>query len=121
MSGARHWKLRGAHAVELGSIAGRKVYRVPVEVEKHRGIFADPEVVRVYVVAHSAADAGDYVVEEVRATLGAGAAQTTVRAYGPRGGKVERFTGWYSAIAHCMGRAHRGWRQAVLPAAEVAA
>lgn len=82
----------------LGTIAGRKVYRVPVRItlNNSRGTLADwtdPPRDVVYVTAHSAADAADHV----RAAY-ATRAETQIEAFGPAGGATRRFVGWHSAV-----------------------
>lgn len=84
---------------------GRRVYRVTVEVitTKPLGTVADwldPITRSTTVIAHSAADAANWVRDQV-ATIPC----TTVRAYGPKGARVERFIGYESAIfAEMMNR-----------------
>lgn len=81
---------------------GRTVYRVTVDVitTKPLGTVADwldPIRRSTTVIAHSAADAAEWVRDRV-ATIPC----TTVRAYGPRGGRVERFIGFESAVYAAM-------------------
>lgn len=86
----------------LGTIAGRKVYRVPVRVTlaNSSGTLADwcdPPRAVLHVIAHSAADAADYV----RAAY-ATRAETTIEAFGPGGGITRRFVGWHSAVGAAL-------------------
>jgi hypothetical protein len=86
----------------LGTIAGRKVYRVPVRVTlaNSRGTLADwcdPPRAVIHVTAHSAADAADYVRDQY-----ATRAETQIEAFGPAGGVTRRFVGWHSAVGAAL-------------------
>ena len=76
----------------------RRVYRIPVEIVTTRphGRVADwlaPTRRIVSVISHSIADAANLIRDEY-ATV----PYTTIRAYGPKGGRTERYIGTESAI-----------------------
>lgn len=87
----------------LGTDAhGRRVYRVTVEVITTKPLgrvadWLDPITRSTTVISHSAADAANWVRDQV-ATV----PYTTVRAYGPKGAKVVRFVGYESAVFAAM-------------------
>lgn len=94
--------MRTKHAQFVGVLKGRKVYRVPVVASIHTGIFTDPIEHEHEVLSHSAADAANYVRD-----LYAEQPQTTIKAYGPKGGVTERWVGWHSAIGSALFAADR--------------
>lgn len=93
-----------AYAYPLGIVAGRMAYRFPVFVERESlGRTLRTVVERVTVTAYTAADAANYVADEVRARLSGNSAQpVSINAYGPYGGRVGRYVGWESAIFAAM-------------------
>jgi hypothetical protein len=93
----------------LARVNGRRAYRFPVRIVTHDSSRRDPEYpVRdrlVYVTAFTAADAANWVRDH---EPGAAEPETTVTAYGPRGGRTERFTGWFSFIGHAINQPRHG-------------
>lgn len=87
-------------ATLAGFYRGRKVYRVPVRVRfnssKLCGTIAETEC---SVIAYSAADAANLIRNEIES---AGIAETEIEAYGPKGGIIRRYVGWYSVIGSAM-------------------
>jgi hypothetical protein len=85
----------------LGTLKGRRVYRVPVHVETVDTQSRDfhTESLITDVTAHNAADAADYVHERL-----AGIPNRTITAYGPRYGTVRRFAGYETAIGEEMAK-----------------
>ena len=85
-------------ALPCGEYRGRKFYRVPVRVLLNNSHRCTTEAIRLHwVIAPSAKDAANYVRDEY-----ATRAETNIEAYGPRGGIVQRYIGWESAIAAAM-------------------
>jgi hypothetical protein len=96
----------GPRAVPVGSYAGKAVYRVPVRVHVHGGDRLDDWLDTSYtehlVLAQSAALAANWVRDNLVSEP-----QTTITAFGPAGGKLERFVGWESYIGNQLWTADR--------------
>jgi len=93
-------------------LGGRPAYRVPVLVRFNDSRqCATVAEVRLSVVARSVVEAVNHVRDEMRHIP-----ETEVIGYGPKGGKVQRYVGWYSAIgAGLIDRPDSGPTQAGLP------
>ena len=85
-------------AVKVGRINGRNWYNVPVHI-RHNSSKDCCTVADYWVIttAHSAADAANYVRDQVIHIP-----ETEITAVGAKGGKVERYIGWYSSIANSV-------------------
>lgn len=103
-------------ATYIGRAHGRRFYRIPVEIittrpHGHLSDWLAPTRKWVHVIAPDARAAADLVLAEV-ATL----PYTTVRAYGPKGGKVARHVGAASAVWAEMMAPRAPWQQLTLDA-----
>jgi hypothetical protein len=75
---------------------GKILYKVPVKIRFNSSRQCATLAVKVVtVIATSAAAAADYVRDEL-----GDRPETEITAYGPRGGRVDRYIGHHSAIAH---------------------
>lgn len=87
----------------LGTYQGRKVYRFPVDVRLNDSrsnlleTLGTLAVVYTTVDAYSAQDAANAIRAEWETRP-----ETEIVVYGPKGGKTERFIGWYTAIGSAM-------------------
>ena len=79
-----------------GFYKGRRYYRIPVRVRLNdsRSCRTVAEVIQ-FILAPSATEAANHVRE-----IFASRPETEIRAWGPKGGEVDRFIGWESAIGH---------------------
>lgn len=87
-------------ATKLERYRNRNVYRFPVEralLNASIDRLQQTELETIHVVAHTAADAANWALQH---TLDAVSEPCEVTAYGSRGGKVYRYAGWHSTIAH---------------------
>jgi hypothetical protein len=96
----------GPAAQKVGRLNNRNVYRVPVYVRFNdsRQCATIAETGPVWITAHSAADAANYLNQEINR------AETEVYAYGPKGGEVMRYTGWFSEISRTIGAKMAGFQ-----------
>jgi hypothetical protein len=86
----------GARSVKTGTYKGRPVYRVPVLISIHNPAdWREPAREEHCVLAHSAAEAANWVRDHLVASP-----QTTIVAFGPQGGKTERYVGWETFIGN---------------------
>jgi hypothetical protein len=91
-------------AIAIGTLAGRKVYRIPVRVKfndsRRLGTIAET---LVRVIAYTPAEAANWARDQV-----ATRAETEIYAYGPQGGETYRYVGWesstWAAITSGFGR-----------------
>lgn len=82
-------------AERLNDLNGRRVYRIPVRVWLNDSTSCSTlETIDYSVTAHSAADAANYI-----RGLWDHRPETEIRAYGPKGGEVYRYVGFFSFIA----------------------
>lgn len=96
-------------AVRLADCHGRRVYRFPVTVEYFYtanpvDCATAPIRKQYYVTAHTAADAAELIQTEY---IDLGCANTTVTAYGIRGGATRRFISWDRVIGDRLFRGRR--------------
>jgi hypothetical protein len=83
------------HAVPVGTLNGRRVYRVPVRVDFNDSQQCATVARREFtVLAYSAADAANWARDRV-----ATRPETEIYAWGPKGATVKRYIGWQSALA----------------------
>lgn len=77
----------------IGKVAGRKVHRIPVLVRCNDSqLCATVAEHRFEVIAHSASEAANWVADMITRP------ETEVTAWGPQGGRVDRFIGWDTGI-----------------------
>ena len=82
-------------AVKVGKLHGKNVYRFPVRVQFNDSRqCATIAVLHATVMAHSAADAANYMRDQY-----ATRPETEVYAIGPKGAETKRYIGWQSAMA----------------------
>ncbi len=87
------------YAEKLRSYKGRPCYRVPVVILFNNSrACATVAKIETTVVAHSAAHAANWARDEIVEDR----PETEIYAWGPKGGRVHRYVGWYSAIANAM-------------------
>lgn len=93
-------------ATYQGRYKGRRYYRVPVRVDCNDSR-ACATVARLWfwVVAPTATDAANWIRDNEPGIRSR--AETEIRAYGPRGGEVYRYIGWYTAIGTALATARR--------------
>ena len=88
----------------LRTVNGKRFFRIPVHVQ-NVNTQSRNFVTRsgwTTVIADSPAAAANYIRDLILERASIDAANTTIRAYGPRGGITKRFIGFESAIAHSM-------------------
>ncbi len=93
--------------------SGQRVNRVPVYVVFNAPMARVPgtlATIRYEVLASTAADAANMVRD-----LWADTPNTEILAYGPKGGEVHRYIGWYSAIGLGIQSSYYAARQRSLP------
>jgi threonyl-tRNA synthetase len=105
---ARHDQQRFAASHIISRHLGRRWRRYPVVVTTYAGkaqspaadldTWLNPTTVKVEVIADSTAAAANLVRDEWSQVP-----ETTIRAYGPKGGEVERYVGYFSAVAAGLG------------------
>lgn len=78
----------------IGTVNGRRVYRVPVRVSLNNSHALTSDDIEFEVIATGAADAANWVREQF-----ATRPETEIYAYGPQGGETHRYVGWESAIS----------------------
>ena len=82
-------------AEKLNKVDGKQFYRVPVRILFNNSGQCRTDLVRIVsVIARNATDAANLVRDEY-----SWRPETEVFAYGPKGGEVYRYVGFYSFIA----------------------
>lgn len=89
--------MRTLHAQPLGVYRGKRYYRVPVYVQLNLPEVFSHVTERHEVIASSAADAANYMRD-----IYSWRPATEIFAYGPKGGKVHRYIGWFTAIGTAL-------------------
>ena len=84
-------------AIKVGRYQGRNVYRVPVIIRHNSSRDLCTLKEREFtVLARSAAEAANWARDNEAGNI----PETEIIAFGPKGGRVDRFIGWESAIAN---------------------
>lgn len=82
-----------------GRYKGRRWYLVPVLVRLNDSQTLESRSVEFRILAAGPADAANYVLAAINRP------ETEVFAWGPKGGRVHRYSGWYAYIARNIGSA----------------
>jgi len=89
-------------AERLEDYDGKRVYRFPVLIRCNDSTAcATVAEITTHVTAHKATEAANYIAERC------GRPETEIMAFGPQGGQVYRYVGWFSAIGRGLNIVNR--------------